>query len=1232
MTVGSPIPRESSVFYLPIDRRLALAEGRELPDWASGAALFADISGFTALTEALAHEMGPQQGADVLSRHLNAVYDALIAEAHRFGFSAISFAGDGVTCWRYGDNGLTGVACALAMQQAMAPLASMTLTSGQSMVLTLKVAVAAGTARRFIAGDNHIQVFDVLAGSLLDRLAVAERCAHPGEVVLDPATAAALADHIDLDRPTHADETHPCAVVRALRTDVAAIPWDDAAAAALDASQVRAWVLPAVHERLRTGLGEFLGDLRPVTALFLQFSGIDYDSDPAAGHHLDRFLCAVQSTVERYGGHVMQLMMGDKGSAICAAFGAPEAYEDDAQRAVTAAVELKTLAYPTVTVVRIGIAQGLVRAGAYGGVTRRTYGILGDGVNLAARLMQAAAAGQILASDTVTHATSGLFHWDSLLSIQVKGKQAAVDAAVLVGPWAQRTRRSNRWGGSPLVGRQAEVVQIGEKLERASQGQGQVIGITAEAGMGKSRLLAEAVRLAEARGFTGYSGQAESYGTQISYLAWHEIWRRFFGYDPEQSAAEQTQRLAEALARIEPQLAARVPLLGAVLNISLADNELTRSFDAKLRKASLESLLVDCVRARAQQAPLMLVLDECQWLDALSIDLLEAIARAVVRLPVVILLAYRPPDIERRQVSQLARLPHFTEILLDALDAAQVGALIAYHMTQLHQGAMEVPEALVARIAARAQGNPFYIEELIKDVQERGIDPHDTAALMAMELPVSLHRLMLSRIDRLAEGPKTTLRFASVIGRQFDRATLGGACVQCGGGPAVQSGLDSLSAVDLIMLETPAEQGYVFKHTITQEAAYETLLSATRAQLHEQVAVYLERTYPDTTDQLTNLLAYHYGRSENLAKKRHYLLQAGRVAQANYDNASALAYYRRALPLVHGIERVEVLLAQGQVLELLGDWEQAGATYRDALALAQATEESPAQARCQIALGELDRKRGAYDEASTWLAHARQVCTDVGDEAGVGRALHSAGSVAAQRGDYAAAVQLYEASLAIRRRLNDQPQVAALLSNLGIVARLRGDLDEARTLHEESLGIRRVLGDRRAIAVSLNNLGNVALDQHDTTTARERLEEAVAIQRVVGDKQYLANALNNLGNVIRAQGDWTAAHDLYIESLTLNQELGDTWALAYVLADLGVLAACEGRSDRALHLVGAASALRDQIGATLSPAERAQLVAWLAPARDALGDAAANRAEDEGRAIPLDVAIEYARFDRWLSN
>jgi predicted ATPase/class 3 adenylate cyclase len=1215
--------------YIPIDRREAMGRGASLPERTDGAALFADISGFTPLTEALSRSLGPRRGGEELTGHLNRVYDALIEEIHRYGGSVIAFAGDAITCWFDGDDGARATAGALAMQVAMASFSRILLPDGTTVALAMKAAVASGPVRRFIVGDPELQLIDVVAGHTLARMAAAGHVAGKGEVILDSGTAERLAATVTVSEWRETDVGgERFAVVSGLAVPVEQSPWS--AVTPVSDEGLRPWLVRAVYDRLRGGQGEFLTELRPAVALFVKFSGIDYDTDENSGVKLNRFVTWVQKALARYEGVLIDVSIGDKGSYLYCEFGAPIAHENDTWRALTVALEIRAPSADMdfIRDVRIGVSAGTMRTGAYGGTARRTYGVLGDEVNLAARLMEHVSPGGVLVSGRVRSVTGEAFSWEPLSPIRVKGKKDPVPVYLLKGPNLPPTLRLIEPAYSlPMVGRRAQLGLIREKMELALNGRGQVLGITGEAGMGKSRMVAEVVQLANQLQFTGYGGQCQSHGANTSYLVWWTIWRGLFNLDPSCSLEEQVISIRTQLSGIDPALVQRMPLLGTALNLPIPDNELTRQFDAKLRKASLEALLVDCLRHWAAGKPTMIVLEDCHWLDPLSSDLLEVVARAVVGLPLMLVAVYRPPDAKRAAGPLIEQLPHFTEVALTELTPEEAGSVIAQKLAQRFGTGSAAAPQLVERLVARSQGNPFYLEELLNYLQDQGINPHDTVAVERLELPISLHSLILSRIDQLTEDQRVTVKLASVIGRQFQASTLWGINPQLDR-QRVKDDLEALKRLDLTPMDKPEPNlTYIFKHIVTQEVAYESLPYATRARYHEAIGSYIERESAGSLEQQVDLLAFHFDRGQNVAKKREYLLKAGEAAQGRYANSAAISYYERVLPLLSERERVSVTLKLGRVLELVGKWSEAGALYNGALAQAQEQSDRYLQAQCLTATGELMSKQGAYTDAANWLEKARALFDQLADEAGVAQTLHYSGTVAAQQGDYERACALYQSSLASRRKLNDKGHIGSLLSNLGIIAWYRGDFAAARALYEESLAIRRELRDRWCIANSLNNLGLVLRDQGDIPGARALLEESLAINRELGDRWSIANSLSSLGDVALSQQDYGAARVFLEESLAINQELSDRRAIAFLLEFFAQLAAARHQPRRALRLHGAADALRDAIGAPLSPAEHLRLNQTLDAACATLSESEKSAAREEGTAMILGQAVDYALKD-----
>ncbi len=436
---------ETVAVYIPMDRRQALAHGRTLPEYAHGTALFADVSGFTTLTESLANELGLQRGAEEIIRHLNRVYSMLVNEVHLYGGSVITFSGDAITCW-FDDLDLLGnqqldtsaeraIASALAMQKGMFQFTSIMTPAGTTIALAIKVAVSVGPARRFLVGDPNRHQIDVLAGSTLALLAVTEHETRRGEIVIAANGIPALEEKFIVSEWR---EGGKFAVVTGLMRDIDPTPWPELPRDAIQESKAQPWLHPAVFEKVRAGKSDLLSELRPAVALFLKFSGLDYDTEPDAAARLDAFVRWVDEVIARYDGALFQLIVGDKGSYLYIVFGAPIAHNDDATQAVLAALELaappESLDY--ITDIQIGLAYGQMRVGAYGSALQRTYGAIGDKTNLAARLMQAVvppsasmpgrSRATILCNDSVYEATQEQFEFESLPPILVKGKSQPI--------------------------------------------------------------------------------------------------------------------------------------------------------------------------------------------------------------------------------------------------------------------------------------------------------------------------------------------------------------------------------------------------------------------------------------------------------------------------------------------------------------------------------------------------------------------------------------------------------------------------------------------------------------------------------------------------------------------------------------------------------------------------------------------------------------------------------------
>lgn len=820
---------------------------------------------------------------------LNAYFGQLIDLMTAHGGQVVKFAGDALLAL-WSDDDLPAMArraahCALAVQ---ARLSAFPVGDGQT--LTLRIGVSAGEVVTAHLGGVFGRWEFLIAGSLLVAVSTAEHQARPGEVVLAPEAWVLVAEDA-------AGEVLPSGAVR-VRTMTAPLPQTPlialrpppAAAAAL-----RAHIPAAILTRLDADQQDWIAELRRVTVLFINLPDLD---DRLPLDRAQQVMRMLQTALYRYEGSINKLNVDDKGVTLVAAFGLPPlSHEDDPVRGVQAACDLLSALATLGVHCRIGITTGRVFCGAVGSPVRREYTMIGDSVNLAARLMQATA--DILCDTQTAQVARLRIPMEPLSALTLKGKAEPV---AVFRPQLTPTAStiSTLRQSSTMVGRAAEQAVLAEYLTALQYGQRGLVVIEGEAGLGKSQLILTFLRAVEAAGVPTLVGAGDAIEQRTSYHAWRPIVEQIVGWGQlPNDPAERRASLLQHLATLPDSdwLITHAPLLSALLPLEWPETTLTTQIVGEGRAAITSELLIRLLQHRGS---LVFVVEDAHWLDSASWSVLQA---AVEQLPTALVIIVTRPLSEPLPAAYrtLRDRPGTRLLRLAALPPKE-----AIQMVCARLGVHSLPEPVTALIQQKAEGHPFFSEELAFALRDTGlITIRDGVCkvasgvdLSAVQFPDTAQGVVVSHIDRLTPTQQLTLKAASVIGRVFAMRMLHAIHPIADERPYVQENLHTLEQLDLTLREAlEPELTYLFKHIITQEAAYSLLLYAQRQQLHRAVAEWIEREYAADRSPYYPLLAYHWSRADDSERTRDYLDMAGAQALRGGSYREACAFLEQATTL-----------------------------------------------------------------------------------------------------------------------------------------------------------------------------------------------------------------------------------------------------------------------------------------------------------------------------------------------
>lgn len=862
-----------------------------------------------------------------------------------------------------------------------------------------------------------------------------------------------------------------------------------------------------------------------ITALFADLAGstqLGELLDPEDFRDLTGGALALMgAAIEEVGGTVR----GTAGDGVLGLFGAPIAHEDDAERAVIAGLRLvETIrAYgedaaarwgvPELRV-RVGIETGLAVLGEVRAGSQVQYDASGDCLNTAARLEGAADHGGVLVGPVTHRLVSDAFLWGEPRPLTLKGKAGTVLARHAGAPREGHGRRTDAPGaGSRLMGRDDELARAGDIVAAVGAGSTRTVFVTGQAGIGKTRFMRELRSLFEAadngaRVVTWWEGTCLSYGVDEPYLPFRQVLRQVLG-----QGADSAEEVRDALADLLGVRRAReiAPLLGMILGLAPDDRGATLSAES-LQQAVIDAF-AELVSGLAARGPVAIALDDLHWADAASLRLAEGlISRLAGDLPVLLIVAMRP-ETERAawslRTGTLHRHPERSaELVLSSLDRSAERGLISDLV-----GEDTLPAELERTLLARSEGNPFYLRELLRSLQDTGaivesagrwtFDPGVT-----VEVPDTVERVVLARIDRLPPTERDLLNSAAVIGREFDLALLGSIA-------GTDLSLDSLSTLTRLgLFEGAAGAEYRFSHPLIQETAYRSMLRRGRAELHARAAAAIEERAEDGSVEHHAVLARHHR-------------AAGHVAEAvRYHRLAAVAA-QRVVALDEATNQVD-------------------------LAIAAASSLDPEQARAQLPelcllRAHLRGRTGNYAGGTEDCRQALEGARAIGDEQVEMQALNQLGWLIRVHG-YEEAISVHQQALGIAEKLDDAAQQVTALSRMSMLSLNRLRLDDGLAQAQRALGIARATDRDQLLGTALDCLKLAALQLGHLDLLEQTAAEIITVQERAGDLYLLQWAYIENATVSLARGDVDEARKRIARAAEVNQRFAsDHIARALIL-------------------------------------------------------------------------------------
>ncbi len=1089
-----------------------------------GAAMFVDLSGFSTMTDVLSTRGA--HGAEVLADMMRVVFEPLVNAVYEQGGFVIGYAGDAFNAIfpdQLSGEAMKRCLSAALVMQAHTKSHSQVATPYGEFPIRIKVGIGFGeTTWQIFRSMDGKRASYWLRGESLNGAVSGEESARAGDIVANAIAYDLLRDVV---RVTPVGD---CFLIEDIHADLPA---------------PRPLPQPKPVDDL---VGIFFADAivhLPIAGEFRQAVNLFIDIPPSISDEalIAPFMETVYLLQEQYGGFFLRPDLGDKGFNLLMFWGAPTTYENDVERALNFLIELSSR---TRIILRAGISYRMAYAGFVGSSQREDYTAYGWGVNLAARMMERAGTGEYWMDEEVARRAEKHFNFKSLGEYQFKGFKHEQKAFALIG----RKNVVEAVYQGQLVGRAKELETLASFVEPLKQGQfAGVMVLKGEAGIGKSRLV-------HSFQYSDFFKNLPAHWVVCQadeilrlpfnpFIDWLKKRFELLENQPDEvnsiAFSRNIQELIESTpdAELAAELARTSSVLAALINIS-QPNSLYESLDAKGRYDNTLIALSVLLRVESLQKPLILFMEDTHWLDEdtgafLSYFVRTVLAESEKQYPIAVIATQRPEGDSVRMMDEVS------------MAGIQLGKLTSASISRLAEDILDHPiaDSLQALLDARADGNPFFAEQILRYLLEQNALTLDASGeyfateQAEISLPTDVRAVLIARLDRLTQHVKETVQTASILGREFEVRVLSEML------SADDNFLWCVAQAESANIWTPlTEIEYIFRHALLRDAAYSMQLLARQRELHGLAVSAMEMVYRDDLESHYGELSYHAEKAVAKDKALYYLNLAGKHSLSVYQNHQAIDYFTRALALVSDDDlrtRFDILIERAEAYYRIGD----------------------------LSTQSLDLN--ALEE----LAHKLNV-----DEL-TGRVFAKRSYYLFSSGDYKNAIQYATEAMTRSKSAEDNATLLAVYMIMQTALFHLGQTETAMHYAKIALTFARQLNDRRGVSTAFTALGLISLESEGPAIARDYHEQSLIIAREIKDRYLEAKVLNNLANTVGlSQGDFPAAQDYFLQALSIFQEFGDLSGKGLIMVNLGWLAGIMGDYPSAMYYYEQALLISRKVG------------------------------------------------------